>query len=1113
VRWLECAIELHARGAERADAFFALAQLYEGPLNSRRQAEAALRETLALDPSHSQAEGLLVAIFRDEARLAELADHYEQAARRAGDPERRVALWRAAADVHLSIGGNEGAALALLAARSAAPADLSLTAEAAELLHQLGRSAEAAELDALLLAADPMQPRVFQRHVRFLSQSKDHRALAQLMVRRAEREAGAASASSYLEAARSHRASGAEDQARVCEERAFALAPEDERAFEAMMGRAQPDARRMSELLLARARALPDRAAALLWQRARLLSESGEPLLAAEALDDFLAVEPEHWEALSARAELAAAGGGATAAQPFDRRLLAAGGPHLSAAARARICLRLGHASLASGALQDAADVLEQAVAFDGNGEPGRNALSLLSEIYAHTGNAPGLYRATMAMAESAQSAEAEALYRRAADLFDDPKHAIDALLKLVQLRSLDVGITRRAVDGLKSLRRYADVLDLCERTADSIGGPVGAEMLLEGAEIAEGELGDPRRATELRDRAYLLDPMIALENRFEPLMAAGQSETALALADGAGDAERAREALWAIVHAEGWSARAERLAGELRQLGDFRRLLDLARVLERSGSSAQAAELLEEVTFGKADAALRTHALARLFATGAEPRILDLAIGRIDEGTSAEWIEAVLQRARAVGGDVLASALNRAASALPSKATDLLRELFELEQRQGHFASAADALRKLLLEEEDLPARAALHVELGALLLGPLAEPVEAREAFELALAEDLESVPAVQRLLELYDGERDAERFVAMVERLSRLLGATAVEPYRESLARAYETLGRKLDALHLLSLLEETPERLRHRAQLAHELGLEGESLQLRERVAETREDQQSVLMGYLQAGLVPAAVLLANRMLERGFISAAIKKTLAQRLAGSDEGARLAASLWPDLLREDVANPEGWKAFAEALRRARRTEAAELAHGFFLGLSGAPATSPLPRIAPLEGTPMQTEVEPPYGCLPITGEAMPRLHRSLSLALTFLSSGVEQLYLDPAGGAEAFLLREGELLLGAAALSCFGPAELAYLCALALALGDHGHALARRGPVEGLEEAAALAFDSVPSSLAASRVLTVLDEHVRGSDPSRMNAQEVLSRSGAFRSVAMRALALM
>jgi tetratricopeptide (TPR) repeat protein len=1071
-RWLERAIELMPHTPERAAALVALAELLGEELGDWGRAESTLRAAVELDPKDASAEELLTRILRAGGRLAELAGHYEQAALCCGEAARRSALWQSAARVHLELGSTAQAATALLAARSGAPEDLQLTQEAADLLHQAGRGADAAELDAALLKANPLQPTLFARHARFLARSEDHRGLATLMLARADRESGAAAADSYLEAAKAFRAAGSEGQAQFCEERAFQVAPGHGGAFEAMLNRARPDARRTSELLVARAEALPEQAVELHWQRAQLLLDAGELLLAAEALDELLASAPEHFEALGARAELAAAAGGPSAAQPFDRRILGMAGERLSAAARVKVCLRLGRASLAAGALQDAADVLEQAVQLDSQGE----ALSLLSEIYGRTGNAAGQYRTALSMARRAQPSEAEALCRRAADLFDDPKDAIDALLRLTQLRPLDVAVARRAVQGLKSLGRHSEVVDLCKRTAESVGGAVGAEMLLDAAKIAQEQLTDGAIATELLDRAYLLDPVIALADRFDPLMASGQFETALAVADRAGDADRARQALWGFAQTEGWSARADRLARELRESSAFNQLLELALVLRRAGSGERASELFEELALSRVDAQVRVKAVAQLQQRSQLERVVKEAAEKLDSATPAAWVDALVERARELTPHALAAVLEKAALASPEKAC-------------------------------------ALRLELGKLCLSNLQRPDLARQAFELALAEDLECVPALHRLLELYALPEDARGLIAMVERLARLLGATAVESHRERLAQAYEVVGRNQDALHLLSLLQETPARLRQRADLTAKLGLTAESLQLRERVAETADEQQAVLLSYLEAGLSSAAVSLANGMLERGHLSAAIRRTLAQRLSTSAEGAMLSASLWPELLREDASDAEGWRSFAEALRRLRQSEAAELAHGFFLGLSGAPSPSAMPAISALEMPALQSEAELPVGALAITGQSMPRLHRALGAALYALGARMEQLYLDPAGGAEAYLLRPDQLLLGAGALGCFGPAELAFLCALALALGERGRSLATVGPVEGLDEAAAAAFEAVPSSLAACRVLTVLDDRVRGSDPSRMNALEVLSRSSAFRTVAAKALALM
>src|SRR5262249_60892313 len=97
----------------------------------------------------------------------------------------------------------------------------------------------------------------------------------------------------------------------------------------------------------------------------------GESLLAAEAWDELLRSQPEDVRALLARGELAAAGGGAQAAQPYDRRVLQLA-PDLPTAQRTRLQLRLGHAALPSGARHAAAAPLEAAVAAGPDGGPGR---------------------------------------------------------------------------------------------------------------------------------------------------------------------------------------------------------------------------------------------------------------------------------------------------------------------------------------------------------------------------------------------------------------------------------------------------------------------------------------------------------------------------------------------------------------------------------------------------------------------------------------------------------------------------------------------------------------------------------------------------------------------
>lgn len=100
----------------------------------------------------------------------------------------------------------------------------------------------------------------------------------------------------------------------------------------------------------------------------------------------------------------------------------------------------------------------------------------------------------------------------------------------------------------------------------------------------------------------------------------------------------------------------------------------------------------------------------------------------------------------------------------------------------------------------------------------------------------------------------------------------------------------------------------------------------------------------------------------------------------------------------------------------------------------------------------------------------------------------------------------------LVLGAGALSLFGPVEITFLTALALALGAEGQALARPGEVPALGAAAARAFAAVPSPAAAARVLLWLDPVARGADADTIDTAAVLTGSLPLAAVVQRALTL-
>src|SRR5262249_39427730 len=205
-----------------------LAQLQAGPLNSPAEAESASRQALALDPSHSGAERLLTGMLEAEGRIAELAAHYDEMAKRATESADRARLFKLAADLYCNRADQpDAAAAALLAAHAAAPDDLELTSQASELLRRAGREADAAEFDAVLLEADPLRQEVWERHLRYLEGIGDQQRVAELMLRRAQRQPADAAAESYLEAAAAFRSAGAEQRALLCEDQAFASAPEN----------------------------------------------------------------------------------------------------------------------------------------------------------------------------------------------------------------------------------------------------------------------------------------------------------------------------------------------------------------------------------------------------------------------------------------------------------------------------------------------------------------------------------------------------------------------------------------------------------------------------------------------------------------------------------------------------------------------------------------------------------------------------------------------------------------------------------------------------------------------------------------------------------------------
>lgn len=1338
MKWLDRQVE-RSEGAARVFALLERAELFARGLEDGARAEADVRAALALEPTSAKAEALLAGLLESQGRVVELAAYYEEKAGREEEPSRRSALFRKAAHLYSERAGRpDAAAAALIAARAAAPDDLELTAEAAELLHACGRRMDAADFDALLLEADPLRAPVFERHLVFLEETEDWQGLAALMLRRAERQEGEEAGRSYLSAARAFRKSDAEERVLLCEDRAFDLAPQLDEAYAAVRARAEGDVRRLASLLLARAEAMPEEAPRFLRERAELLAQAGEALLAAHAYDDWLAKEPEQVEALIARAELAAQAGGALASQPYDRRLLSVAGSALPAPVRVRSRLRLGHAALGAGAMQDAADAFEEVVALDPDGARGAEALSLLAEVHARTQNAPGLFRTTLRRAQVAPPDEAEALYRRAADLFEDPAEAIDALLPLAELRPGDLDVVGRAAKGLRALGRPEELAALYERSAEALGGQRAAELLLAAAKLAGEALGDPRRARALVLRAGQHDPEhpealralvdehrregddAALAQGLARLVARAEPEELPALrlelaevATRSGDVALARTSLEALVEqgpaghgyapalerldallersgdglalagvreqraelvsgddrfallfsaakaAHGAGARAEairllrdavaakpsqealrflaevyaedgqldrsarslsqaatvaapeerpalwmraaetweragnaqeaidlieRLRGEFPEhLGEeaaagwFTRLGNPAKAFEvgferaleggdwaRATTLAQAADQPEQVRrvlwvaaeregadaidrlartlFAESDAhgLLRLTELAELRGDRDVARALCAALVRGEAGASLEQRAEALRRALAWDGGAAAfepalegldsaepawidqvvaaidslppptqlTLLGQVGEAVPSRRAELALRRVELARALEAWPEAVEALADLEATSEG-EARAGHLVARGQLTLERLGEVAQARQAFLDALALMPDSEPARTGLLAASEQGGGA---AALAEDLEALLPRVSVETalaVREALAQTYAALDQPEALYRVLGELPETPENLERRAKLAGRLGRVVDALELRERLTDDPAALEDILSEYLVANLLPGALRLAERLSAEGVLSEHGQRLAAERFSSTQEGAGLAARLWPALISRSPLDADAWTLFAEALARTGRMEAAAQVDGIGAALVGTatPSQAAAPRLLVAPG--VGERGIPPPGLIEVGPETMPRLHEVARQSLEGFGQ-TARIWLDPHGGVEAYLLGPQELVIGAGALGAFGPTEVRYLIALGLALGPDGAALRVPGPVDRLVEAAAAAFDAMPSTLAAAKVISRLDPSVRGADPTGIEPAEVLRQSAAFLAVARRAL---
>jgi len=754
----------------------------------------------------------------------------------------------------------------------------------------------------------------------------------------------------------------------------------------------------------------------------------------------------------------------------------------------------------------------------------------------------------TLARASDDDVAEARLLSLQA-ELTEGEEKASLLLSAAKLLRFVDAAAaTQRALDALNAFPTAEAALFLAELYGAQQDLPRAGEVLARAAQLSPEGLRGPlllkaayareasgaqgeaatlfervaRDHPELLSRSALADHLLrlnrperALEVGFEPALRVGEPVRALALADAVQDAEKAREALWKVAEQGGAEATpfVERLAKLLRDAQDGDGLLKLSS-LSMAALPKRALSLAEEVATGNYPPGARIVALERLERAERLQPALELTLATLGASSTPELVEWCLSRVRGLAGEERHRLFGVAADALPWRANGLWRELANAERSVGQGAGAVAAIERLLESETDPLARIALRVEQAEVYVQARL-PLAAREVLEGALTEGAgDAITVLKPLLELHRSAEPSDRYVALAEKVRELQGDEALTSKQmEVLVLAYEKRGRVREAYELLVRMEETPARLEKRSGLALQLGLVGDALQIREKLARSWEELDAVLFGYLVGDLIPFAVKLAERLLEMGApLDGLARRMVAEKASLEPEGAALAARLWPWLLRDTVTDVDGWTLYSEALARLGKKDEAQRMDGFGAALSGSQA--PAPPVSPrrLRRTRYDFSLSLPEGVVPINAKTMPRLHGTLSQLLGALGAPDTSVFLHVEGGAVAYLVRPEVLLLGTGALSCFGTSELSYLCALALAVGERGHLLAGPGPVEGLEVAAAAAFAAVPASLAACRVLAQLHEDVRGGDPSIVDVSQVLRKSTPFRAIALQALLL-
>ncbi|MCL2012033.1 MAG: flagellar hook-length control protein FliK [Cystobacterineae bacterium] len=1128
VLWLLRCIGSTPERQEKAKSLVALADTYQELGNFSEQQEA-LKTALKLQPRFELAEQRLLAFLESQNRQEEMAAYFETLASTSVEGERAALLMRAAEIWEKQPACEAQAISALLAARVAAPEDMHLLLCVADKLHTLKQHNEAAELDKLLLERSPLHA-VFERYCSFLREQGEWLSLAKLLARRAGVEPSEQGLVRFLEAADIFEQWGEQEEAVQCEQLAFEICPQDDRAFLRLKKRFEQNPLKLSTLLAERAEhSEEEEALSLLRERASVLMKAGDWEGAAFAYDLLLERVPNDLEGLHARAELAFQSGGAKAAQPFDRRLLHLGNSGLSVEDQARLWFRVSQAAMESQAFIDAEEALKQVWQLVPESDFGTAALSGLAEVYAIQRDIENLYHVRLVIAQRAQGEEAFSLLDAASKIEGLKDKGLAALQLLFDLNSTDEVIFNRTVTTLSEMGMLEEELHLRERYAHSVSGERGAQALIEAALLIQDNFG---RSLSLLDKALALDdqnlaalqakarlsrqngdwvslgevlpvltqrsPEELLPEIYQAWMELGEKKESLEDMDGAiaafeflsekGGEElslKALEGLERIWKKRGnirglsqiWLRRAEKATGE----AAAKLLLEAAQGFQNSGafeealSAASASLALRPTTKGWLLIAQVNRSLKHFAqAANAWKSAADMVGGDLK---ARWWLHAADAMEQAGDLDGAFQQLSQTRKEFPNTLPDNLwtQRMLRLATaffENNHFHQASEIVSQFADHPEMQKLRVQLNFEKfsAELPTGQPTQPVE--DAYRARNITD-----KMQSLMEAtqFPEDESAEFFG---DELTQSFANELVQAVEEDLAQAAESGLAQAAEGDLAPVVEgDLAQAVESGLAQAAEGDLARTDL---DETQPTTDRLTQFIAGKLSNAIASEETAL---ILDYGwkFLEArenpplVLTKQLSDfcEKALSPEMKDLYVAAQINLLKENWEEVEAWKALSLVFHEREEGKFSSWTYEL-----AAVLNSSMEPAAMLLGAPIKySAVLPaPEDALLLTESSLPKTYQILRNVVLQLGGKELVLVMDTRGGVEAWLATGNVLVFGQEALTRFGLAELGYLTALALVLsGRRDLATESETWVSVVQEA----FKAYPSLMAAARVLVALE----------------------------------